>query len=134
MSGYETVTAADLRVGDVFKGALGVECEVTRMAIHPGNSTVWIQHTIKGGTLSGTFGLTHPFERLIVPATESVAMRAGSLRVGDVIAGGPWHDKVVEAVTPLRVQGAVTVHFAHTGLGTTFGEHFVVPIEREVKS
>ena len=71
MSAYETVTAADLRVGDVFRILFSGEYNVTRAVSHPGNSTVWIQHTNKGGTLSGTYGITHPFERLIVPTTES---------------------------------------------------------------
>tara|TARA_R110000737_G_scaffold190304_5_gene212010 strand:+ start:174 stop:578 length:405 start_codon:yes stop_codon:yes gene_type:complete len=134
VSAYETVTAAHLRVGDVFKGADGGQIKVASLHEMLGTSTVKVRYTDNIGPMMMTYGITHPFERLIVPTTERLNVHVLDLRVGDVIAEGPWGGKAVVSVSPLRMQGAVSVRFERTGLATTFGVHFIMAVERGVKS
>tara|TARA_R110000737_G_C14535695_1_gene478066 strand:- start:427 stop:828 length:402 start_codon:yes stop_codon:yes gene_type:complete len=133
VSAYETVTADDLKVGDVVTDGVGDECTITRAVSHPG-STVWIQHMREGGTLGGTFGITHPFERLIVPAKKRYNVTAQELRAGDEVTRGPHRDKVVESMSILPSHGTVSVHFECQAFGVVFGELLIMTIEREVKS
>ena len=130
---YETVTAADLRVGDVIKTSVDHDRRVTSANEVQGTSTVRVAHATQCKPKVRVYGLTHPFERLIVPTTERVKVRAKDLRVGDVIVEGLHQHEVVDAYSwPQR--GTVSVVFAGQPSYVTFGEHFVMRVEREVKS